>query len=50
MNKELFKLRDLKTDDVKKYIDFLSDPEVAIWLEDEVQNIESYANIETRRS
>ena len=33
MNKELFKLRDLKTDDVKKYIDFLSDPEVAIWLE-----------------
>ena len=46
MNKELFKLRDLKTDDVKKYLDFLSDPEVAIWLEDEVQNIESYANIE----
>ena len=46
MNKELFKLRDLKTDDVKKYIDFLSDPEVTIWLEDEVQNIESYANIE----
>lgn len=46
MNKELFKLRDLQTDDVKKYIDFLSDPEVTVWLEDEVQNIESYANIE----
>ena len=46
MNKELFKLRDLKIDDVKKYIDFLSDSEVTIWLEDEVQNIESYANIE----
>ena len=25
MNKELFKLRDLKIDDVKKYIDFLSE-------------------------
>ena len=46
MNKEIFNLRDLKKDDIKKYIDFLSDPEVTVWLEDEVQNIESYANIE----
>ena len=46
MKKELFNLRDLKKDDIKKYIDFLSDPEITVWLEDEVQNIESYANIE----
>lgn len=46
MNKEIFKLRDLKKEDVKAYIDFLSDPEVTIWLEDEVQTIESYTNIE----
>ena len=46
MNKELINLRYLKKEDIKKYIDFLSDPEVTVWLEDEVQNIESYANIE----
>tara|TARA_B100000767_G_scaffold248511_1_gene249473 strand:- start:38 stop:556 length:519 start_codon:yes stop_codon:yes gene_type:complete len=46
MNKEIFNLRDLKKEDIKEYIDFLSDPEVTVWLEDEVQNIESYANIE----
>lgn len=46
MNKEQFKLRNLKKEDTQEYIDFLSDPEVSVWLEDEVQNVDSYANVE----
>ena len=46
MEQELFKLRDLNQDDIKKYIVFLADPEVSVWLEDEVQNIRDPKNIE----
>ncbi len=38
MDKILFDLRAPVNDDVKEYIKFLADPEVSIWLEDEVQD------------
>ena len=46
MHKELFHLRNLIQSDVKEYINFLLDPDVNVWLEDEVQNIKDFSNIE----
>ena len=46
MHKELFQLRNLNNNDIKKYINFLLDPDISVWLEDEVQNIKDYSSIE----
>ena len=46
MDELLFDLRTPVNDDVKEYIKFLADPEVSIWLEDEVQDSINFANIE----
>ena len=46
MDKILFDLRAPVNDDVKEYIKFLADPEVSIWLEDEVQDSINFINIE----
>jgi len=46
MEQESFKLRTPNKDDVKKYINFLEDPEVSVWLEDEVQSINDPISIE----
>ena len=46
MRKELFHLRNLIQSDVKEYINFLLDPDVNVWLEDEVQSIKDFSNIE----
>ncbi len=46
MDELLFDLREPVNDDVKEYIKFLADPEVSIWLEDEVQNSINFINIE----
>ena len=46
MRKELFQLRNLNNNDIKEYINFLLDPDISVWLEDEVQNIKDYSSIE----
>ena len=46
MEKIHFKLRPVNGEDSKKYIDYLRDPEVSVWLEDEVQNIKDPISIE----
>lgn len=46
MDKIIFDLRTPVKDDVKEYIKFLADPEISIWLEDEVQNEINLLNIE----
>ena len=46
MDKIIFDLRVPVKDDVKEYIKFLADPEISIWLEDEVQNEINFLNIE----
>ncbi len=46
MEKVHFKLRPVNKDDAKKYVEYLRDPEVSIWLEDEVQNIKDPISVE----
>ena len=47
MREELFHLRNLIQSDVKEYINFLLDPDVNVWLEDEVQNIKDFQTLKT---
>tara|TARA_B100000965_G_C19589604_1_gene757301 strand:+ start:2518 stop:3024 length:507 start_codon:yes stop_codon:yes gene_type:complete len=46
MEKAHFKLRPVNKEDAKKYVEYLRDPEVSIWLEDEVQNIKDPISVE----
>ena len=46
MIKTSFNLRNINKEDIAKYIEFLSDPEFKVWLDDEVQNISDQVKIE----
>ena len=46
MEKIHFKLRPVAKEDGKKYVEYLRDPEVSVWLEDEVQNIKDPISVE----